>query len=123
MKRRQLPTNRHNVTSQKICICMICVCCIGHVKIPRYISCLREILPSQSSSAYSATRRLRVKVRRLQGNRQRISKQHGPATSLASVGCKKRPISPGGINSEEDEEEEEEKKKKNVPTNLVSYQE
>ena len=49
---------------------------------------------------------------RLQGIRHRISKRHGPTTSLANVGCKKRPISPAGINSEEEEEEEKEKKKK-----------
>lgn len=75
------------------------------MKIPRYISCPREILPSQSSSVYLATRRLRLKARRLQGNRHRISKQHDPATSLANVGCKKRPISPAGINDDEEEEE------------------
>lgn len=45
-----------------------------------------------------------MKARRLQGNRHRISKQHAPATSLAKVGCKKRPVSPAGINAEEEEE-------------------
>jgi hypothetical protein len=49
------------------------------------ICCIRGTLPSQSSSVYSATRRLRVEAPRLQGNRNRISKQHGPATSLANV--------------------------------------
>jgi hypothetical protein len=64
-----------------------------------------------------------VKARRLQENRHRISQQHGPATSLANVDCKKRPISPARINSEKKKNEEEEKKEEeeeDVPTNLIS---
>ena len=86
--------------------------------------------PRKDPKVYnSATRRLRVKARRLQGNRHRISQQHGPATSLANVDCKKRPISPAGINSEKKKKKKEKKKKKKkkkeeeeeyVPTNLIS---
>jgi hypothetical protein len=66
-----------------------------------------------------------VKAHRLQGNRHGISQQHGPAISLANVDCKKRPISPAGINSEKKVKKKKKDKKKkeaeeDIPTNLIS---